>query len=657
MAFLIPFLLLNFFLFLDKMKQPNSSTLRFLSPYITSLYESLANDTSYHTPRCVLFITGGGFLSLQSLLTTPGASKFVLEALVPYSYASSKQLLLQPTLPPLANLIVPSSSSATDNKPSSTHNQTQHISRSDEPSSLTDRSVVDDRTEDGPMYVESWVDSAGRVGDEHSAIHHCSAGMSRCLALRAALRAVELGARLPLGVGVSSSLRTNQPKEGEHKAYVTVMDLRRDEKLEKEECDLSKEESSNIRGCRRRRFFETRKIVLEKGYRDRMGEDDVVSQFVLCCIMSNTTGCHADHMDYNSLITYDGVKSIHCVKPKVFSIRIDNKDQRMRELVVRWLGGHPCAEHSVKSSSSSKCPCPGSVLSAFVTGEMEAAIWDISTNMWWPVVTGSGRGLLSDVLCDRLDINKEGENRTKSQQTVPKSSDKEEKSGYDVVVLSGSFNPIHRGHIRLANAAKEAETNALNRVVLELSCVNADKGTIGLADLVTRLELIRRCCHTDSADPLLVALRPVVVLTREAMFAGKVRLLRDMIFRQSSAGCGSKKTTAGEREHMTGHGTENVGRIVFALGYDTFERLLDKRYYGSSEGGMCKSLASMFAAGTDLVVASRDGLCVEQMDADRKAVCDMFGENIRVLSEFREDVSSTTIRNTTGIHNLLFPPV
>jgi phosphopantetheine adenylyltransferase len=53
------------------------------------------------------------------------------------------------------------------------------------------------------------------------------------------------------------------------------------------------------------------------------------------------------------------------------------------------------------------------------------------------------------------------------------------------VVLSGSFNPLHKAHIELATRASQLV--GVQDFVFELAVKNADKGGITEADLMSRL--------------------------------------------------------------------------------------------------------------------------------------------------------------------------
>lgn len=160
-------------------------------------------------------------------------------------------------------------------------------------------------------------------------------------------------------------------------------------------------------------------------------------------------------------------------------------------------------------------------------------------------------------------------------------------------VVSGSFHPLHEGHLGLAAAAQRH----LGRpVAFELAVANADKPTIDLD------EAHRRASQFFGRAPL--------VLTRAARFDAKAALLP---------------------------GT------VFVIGADTAARVLEARFYGG--GGREAAFDALRAAGGRFLVAGRrtDGRFVTLADLDVPGThADLF----EALPEaaFRADVSSTEIR-------------
>jgi hypothetical protein len=166
-------------------------------------------------------------------------------------------------------------------------------------------------------------------------------------------------------------------------------------------------------------------------------------------------------------------------------------------------------------------------------------------------------------------------------------------------LLSGSFNPLHAGHERLAEAAAAALGVP---VTFELPILNADKAPLGYAEIERRLAQFRW--------------RYPVVLSRAALFVEKAALF---------PGC------------------------VFVLGYDTAARLVDPRYYGG-EPARDAALAAIRAHGCRFLVAGRvqDGafhmLDEIAIPADARDLFLGLPEQA-----FRVDLSSSAIRAMAGV--------
>ena len=161
-------------------------------------------------------------------------------------------------------------------------------------------------------------------------------------------------------------------------------------------------------------------------------------------------------------------------------------------------------------------------------------------------------------------------------------------------LLSGSFNPLHAGHERLAQAA----SLVLGRPVLfELPILNADKPPLDYTTIERRLDQF--------------AFRAPVVLSRAPLFVEKARVF---------PGC------------------------TFVLGYDTAARLIESHYYGAGKGRDGPS-AAIRATGCRFLVAGRlrDGTFLTMRDLPIPAsIADLFLELPEEV--FRVDLSSTAIR-------------
>jgi hypothetical protein len=133
------------------------------------------------------------------------------------------------------------------------------------------------------------------------------------------------------------------------------------------------------------------------------------------------------------------------------------------------------------------------------------------------------------------------------------------------VLLPGSFNPIHAGHVTLLAAAAAACGGA--PAAFELSVRNADKPPL------PRSEVERRAAQLQPTDPPLV-------LTDAPLFVDKARLMP---------------------------GT------VFVVGVDTAARIVMPKYYKGSDTAMRAVLQEILDAGCSFLVAGRvmDGVFVQ----------------------------------------------
>ena len=164
------------------------------------------------------------------------------------------------------------------------------------------------------------------------------------------------------------------------------------------------------------------------------------------------------------------------------------------------------------------------------------------------------------------------------------------------VLLPGSFNPRHDGHISLARTAAEILGEPVH---FELSVLNVDKPALTAAEVRRRL--------------VQFAWQATVELTRAPTFVEKSRVFRD---------------------------------VTFVMGADTAERLVATRYYGESEAQMGAALEEMAQRGARFLVAVRRDAAGRVRSLADAAVPARFAHLFKEIPEsrFRLDGSSTELR-------------
>ncbi len=162
------------------------------------------------------------------------------------------------------------------------------------------------------------------------------------------------------------------------------------------------------------------------------------------------------------------------------------------------------------------------------------------------------------------------------------------------VLLSGSFNPLHDGHISLADAA----SNYLGKpVAFELSAHNVDKPALPHKTALARLAQF--------------AGHYPIYLTSAPTFVEKSRLFPN---------------------------------TTFVIGFDTAARILMPRYYQENVELMLIALAELKTQGATFLVAPRIDNAGTIKTADNLIIPEAFESIFQGLPDFRRDISSTQLR-------------
>jgi len=166
-------------------------------------------------------------------------------------------------------------------------------------------------------------------------------------------------------------------------------------------------------------------------------------------------------------------------------------------------------------------------------------------------------------------------------------------------ILSGSFNPLHEGHIGMMNTAEEF-LNSRNESNLyrsfELSVYNADKPKL---DKMILLQRIAQFAGRFS----------ILVTNRVPTFIDKARLFP---------------------------------KSTFVVGYDTAERMLKKQYYNNSDLELYNAFMEKKKLGIRFLVTGR--LLNEKYLSVKDLMIPPEFQSIFLPLDFRMDVSSTQLR-------------
>jgi len=201
------------------------------------------------------------------------------------------------------------------------------------------------------------------------------------------------------------------------------------------------------------------------------------------------------------------------------------------------------------------------------------------------------------------------------------------------VIIPGSFNPPHVGHLELANAALKASDCQV--AWFELSVTNADKPSLHVDEIVRRV-----LGFMDLLDNDAMPAHWGILLTNAPLFVQKVGLLHPLQVSRSFS------STEPEPLH-------------FVIGTDTLVRIMDPKYYDNSEDKMLQALYDMkcnFVVGGRLEQnkATSGGESEPEFVTGReevKKLPDDLQHKFTLLEDFRVDISSTELRRQKALHS------
>jgi nicotinic acid mononucleotide adenylyltransferase len=238
------------------------------------------------------------------------------------------------------------------------------------------------------------------------------------------------------------------------------------------------------------------------------------------------------------------------------------------------------------------------------------------------------------------------------------------------VILPGSFNPPHVGHVSLAEASirqvKDFEAGSSNQqpssdstsmpsVWFELALTNADKPSLQPSQVIERLGYFLRLQDTLAALPASWG----ILLTNTPLFAQKIELLYPLVQHSAQgnhmSSSPSLSTTVLADATNSTEEDESSRILYFVIGSDTLVRIINPKYYNNSQDQMLGFLYGLppqvrFVVGGRLEggKVGDQAAFVSGQEAVQSLPSDLH-DKFLLLPDFRVDTSSTEIRAKMGL--------